>query len=311
MMMHLSIVLFFRILKQARFRKRIVVQFMDVISFLPALLVKVILDAIIIGDDICFRHKVYRFPLNFLLKSFELLVVKHTDIITTSFRLEYEIMKKIRNGKNTLFVANGLDIKGHDHLEPEKKNWKRIILVSSFNGIGGTLLLNNLLDIADSLCDEFSDVKIWVIGRGDALQKTTLSARKSVLKGFVKFFGYVSSEKLASLYKEAAIGILPFFGDIAHSSQRTKALEFFGNGLLVVSSKDDLVGFCGLKNGIHCIMAESKEEMLKKLRDILSYPDRYFHIANKGREFIIEKYSLENVTKEYVNLIKTLLTYNS
>jgi len=306
----LSIVLFVRILKQAKFRRRIVIQFMDVASFLPALFTKIALDATIIGDDICFRHRIYKFPLNFLLKAFEIFVLKYTDIITTSFRLEYEMMKKIRKEKKTLFVANGLDVKRCEYIEPEKKNWKRIICVSTFFGKGGELLLGHLLDIADSLCDKFSDVKIWVIGRGDALQKTMLYGRKSVSKGFIKFFGYVSSEKLASMYKEAAIGILPFFGDIAHSSQRIKTLEYFGNGLLVVSSKEDLAGFYGLKDGIHCITAESKEEMIKKLQIIISHPDKFIHIPKQGRQFIIDRYSWESVTKEYVNLIRALLSYN-
>jgi len=117
------------LLKEVSYGETIVVQFMDTISFLPAVFAKLTLHAVIIGDDLCFRYKQYRFPFNFLVKIYKSLVVKCSDIVTTSFRVDYVIMKRMRKEKKTLFIANGVEIKSREEIEYEKRIGKGISIL--------------------------------------------------------------------------------------------------------------------------------------------------------------------------------------
>ena len=290
--------------------KRVIIQYIDERSFIIAFLIKIICgvllkkNAILIGDDITLRYILFKSPLNHIVKAIEFFIVKYTDIITTSFRIDYEIMKQIRVGKPTYFIPNGIEIKHVVDIDIHAKNWKKILYISAHPGKRNNMALKTLLDIARIICRNIKGVKILIIGKyiPKFLRESNL-----VKSGCIELLGYVTSDKLKEIYKEVGIGLLPYFGEAAQSSQRIKTLEFFANGMLVVASKKDLLGIPGLRNYVHCIAVSTPEEMARELLNVLSKPSRYKHIALKGRSFIIKRYSWEEISKKYIDLIRKLL----
>ena len=297
--------------------KRIIIQYMDERAFLPAFLSKVLsrmfgFNVIIVGDDITLRYRLLKRPLSYIVKLYEIFLVRYTDIITTSFKLCYYLMKDIRKGRPTLFVPNGINTEDYpSSIDYGKKDFRKIIFISSTLGEQNVLALNTLLEIAKAFSNEqkYRDVQFWVVGKaGLYLQKIMKDKYPdNIVRRRIKVFGVVPYSKLKELYERAGIGILPYFGKAAHSSQRIKALEYFAWGLLVVSSIDDLIGFSGLKANVHCIAVSSKDEMISKLKAILENPLKYINIAQNGRAFILENYSWDKVTRKYISTIKGLL----
>lgn len=112
---------------------------------------------------------------------------------------------------------------------------------------------------------------------------------------------------MSELYASATIGLLPFFQDIPLvGGQRTKALEFLANGLLVVSGPEGVQGISDLHAGKHFLMCNSLESMVDTLKECLKNPGKYTDISNNGSAFVKECHSWVNLTSKYIEYLKNL-----
>jgi len=284
-------------------RKSVIVQFEQVFSALPAIFAKILLGVYVIGDDIRLYYKTMKIPFSFIIRAYELWVLKYSDVVTTSFRLDFQIIKHLRRNENTLFVPNGVQVNRNS--QENIRNWKSMLFVGSFTSKENVKAIDNILNLADILCEECRELEIFIVG-GPLTQVRHLFNRKSVAKGNVKFLGRVSQEFLNSLYQSVDKGLLPFFEDPPHTSQRTKALEYFANGLLVVSSPTGIDGIDGLCDGVHCLVAKTKQEMLCLLQEVLLHPAKFTRVASTGASFITENYAWDKVAKTYVETVTSL-----
>jgi glycosyltransferase involved in cell wall biosynthesis len=113
------------------------------------------------------------------------------------------------------------------------------------------------------------------------------------------------------LYASSSVGLLPFFDDIPlEGGQRTKALEFFANGLLVISGPEGVKGIYGLESGKHFLIGTSVDVMCNLIEQCLSKPRKYAGIAVSGRQYISDKYSWSCLTKDYVDFVKRQMQRN-
>jgi len=82
-------------------------------------------------------------------------------------------------------------------------------------------------------------------------------------------------------------------------------LEFFANGLLVVSGPEGVNGIAGLNSGEHFLLAETLEDMVKVLKDCITYPEKYIVTSRDGLNFVNKNYSWLNLTHDYINYLNT------
>ena len=268
-------------------KKGPLIQYQSIYSAIPALFAKTFLRAKIIGDDIVLIHPFI-----------DILVLKLTDIVVTPSLKTYSFAKQLR--KLTLYVPNGAEKKV---FTKSTLDIPRILFIGSLSFDQNLKAVENIVRIASKLDEYGLTFEIIIVG-GPLTYAKHLVTHPIVKKGKVIFVGIVSDEQLTNLYSSSLIGLLPFFYDTPLTGgQRTKALEFFANGLLVISGPEGVKGIHGIEVGKHYLLANSIEEMIEIIKNVLLIPKVYQNVADEGQKFILERYSWEMVSKDYVSLI--------
>jgi len=283
-------------LRVARYyiKNRSLIQYQSIYSAVPALFAKFLLRAKIIGDDIVLIH-----PL------IDILVIKLTDVIVTPSLRTYWFARQLR--KLTLYVPNGVEQTLHKRRTSDLKP-NNILFVGSLSFDQNLKALENIFKIASTLDKKGLTFTILIVG-GPLSYAEHLAGHLLVRKGKIKFLGRVTNDKLIELYNSSQIGLLPFFEDTPLlGGQRTKALEFFANHLLVISGPEGVKGIHGLEPGKHYLLANSLDDMCMIIDNCLSQPEKYQNIATAGARYILKNYSWGTLTKDYVNLIQKLIS---
>lgn len=271
---------------------RCLIQYQSIYSALPALLVKILLRAQIIGDDIVLTHSMI-----------DVMVLKLTDIVVTPSLRTYSFAKRL--GRYVLYVPNGIV----GLLEkPDSDSKPRILFVGSLSFDQNLKAVKNIIQIVTDLDKKGLVFEMVVIG-GPLSYLENLINDPIVKKGNVKFLGRVPGSKLAELYSSSFIGLLPFFQDTSlQGGQRTKALEFFANHLLVISGPEGVKGIHGLRPEEHYLLANSLDEMCMIIDKCLLEPEKYRNIATAGTRYVLKNYSWEIISKDYIKLVQSLLS---
>lgn len=272
-------------------QNRCLIQYQSIYSALPALLAKILLRAQVIGDDIVL--------VNSLIDVFAL---KLTDIVVTPSPRTCSFAKRL--GRYTLYLPNGVEMLSEKSSSDSKS---RILFVGSLSFDQNLKAVENIIRIALNLDKKGRTFEVLIIG-GPLSYVEYLMNHPIVKKGKVKFLGRVSDDRLMELYSSSFIGLLPFFQDTPlQGGQRTKALEFFANHLLIISGPEGVKGINGLRSGEHYLLAKSLNEMGMIIDRCLLKPEKYQNIASAGANNILEKYSWETLTKDYIHIIKSLM----
>jgi glycosyltransferase involved in cell wall biosynthesis len=277
-------------------RSHCLIQYESIYSAFPALMVKVLLGARIIGDDILPARSFIYYP-----------ILKLTDHVFTSSAITYMAAKQL--GKHSLYVPNGVEPPIHKRLSPRNK--AKALFVGTLTFDQNLKAVENIIKLATNLDKKGFELEIVIVG-GPLKVVEHLIYHPLVKRGKVKFLGRVSESKLKELYSCSFIGLLPFFQDTPlRGGQRTKALEFFANGLLVISGPEGVKGIRGLEQGKHYLLANSLDELCEVMTRVLSEPEAYQKIAQEGESFIRKNYSWEILTKHYVKVIQCLISNQS
>lgn len=286
-------------------KRQLIVQYQDVFSAPPAILAGFLFGATIVGDDCSMRSlKNSISTFSWFQKAYETFVLIHTDFVVTSFKLDFRLIKSIRKNRDVLFVPNGIRVK--PELTEVTRNPECLIFVGQFTTIDNIKALEDVLYIARRLFEKLSAWKICVVGGPAEMIRDAIRRNGSKTEN-ISFLGRISQEKLDLLYREAIIGLLPYFRSSRHTSQRIKALEYLSNRLLVVASPSGVDGFEGLTEGLHYILANNREDMISRLEEALLNHARFAQIADAGRNFVIQNYTWEKVAEPYLNLIEQLV----
>jgi glycosyltransferase involved in cell wall biosynthesis len=275
-------------------KNRCLIQYQSLYSSIPALMAKILTGATIIGDDIV------------LLPSFfNVLVLKLTDIVITASSIAFSLANSL--GKKVIYLPNGVKKKICE--KSSSKFRSNLIFVGSLSFQQNLKAVEKIIKIASFLENKEIRYKIIIVGGPLSYAKHLLN-KKIVRKGKIKFLGAVSNERLDELYSSSSIGLLPFFKDAPLTGgQRTKTLEYFANKLLVITGEEGIKGINGLKNGEHYILANSLDEMMELIQEIINEKSfrNYEQISCNGKKFICNNYSWENITKEYISTLRTLI----
>ncbi len=274
-------------------KRRSIVQYQSIYSAFPAIVAKIIMYATVIGDDVILINPII-----------DKVVLRLTDCISTPSITAYSYARQL--GKTAFYVPNGVDTNTLKYELKDSKNFLNLIFVGTLTFNQNFEAVKNIIKIASALDKEILNFTIFIVG-GPISLATELMNNPVVQKGRVKFLGQLSFGKLSELYTSATIGLLPFFQDIPlKGGQRTKALEFLANGLLVVSGPEGVQGIDGLKKGAHFLMTTSLDEMCETLKEYLMYPEKYLAISRNGLTFVNDNYSWLNLTRKYIDYLKNL-----
>jgi glycosyltransferase involved in cell wall biosynthesis len=284
-------------------RGGVIVQYQDFFSAPPAILAKFFFRATVIGDDVRLYFRNQRNRTAYFEKGYEIFILRNTDYVLTSFKDDYTLIKAIRGGKPSLFFPNGIRKLPRSNVP---RNPNSIVFVAQFANPENVEALFDVIYISDKIAERLPEIKIYVVGGPiEAVHKVV---QKSQLKTKnLQFLGRISQARLASLYQEAGLGILPYFDCYTHSSQRIKVLEYLSNGLLVVSSSCAVDGFENLTNGSHYILAKTRDEMVTLLSEVVENYPRYFSIAAAGKDLIDRDYTWDATALPYIELVKSLV----
>jgi glycosyltransferase involved in cell wall biosynthesis len=121
----------------------------------------------------------------------------------------------------------------------------------------------------------------------------------------VKLLGSLDDSSLLRVYREANVGILPFFG-IPAMGPKVKVLDYLAASLLVISSSEGVEGYPKLEAWKHYVSARSVEELAKLLQEIPGKAELYARIAKEGHDFALLNYNWPNLLTKYVAFMEKL-----
>lgn len=285
-----SIVASFHVIKTC-IKTRSIVQYQSIFSAIPALLAKIILNTYVIGDDVV----LIRWKIN-------ILILKMTDLIFTPSKYAYHFSSML--GKKVYYLPNGVTNSG---VLKKKFNYKNILFVGALSFNQNILAVEKIIQLAKKLMQKGLDFNILIVG-GPLDSVKHLLNDQVVQNGKVRFLGHISFKQLKNIYSSSSIGVLPFFQDTPLlGGQRTKTLEYFTNGLLVISGSEGIKGIHGLDSERHFLFVNSIEKMAEAIQECRYSPEKYLKIANEGTRYIVLNYSWEKITKHYLNAVKAVL----
>jgi len=281
-----------------------IVQYLGAGSAPSALFLKPLLrDHVIVGDDFLPVYLRIVKPLAWIIALFDFMVVRLTDVIITYPAFWNTFLRKCVRSKKVLHIPHGVFCT-MPKTKLEKETVGRMVFVGSPTFDQNLIAIRNIIMIAKRLMRRGINFHVEIVG-GPLESAGKLLDEEVVQKGLVTFKGFVSEEVLRKIYLNSFLGLLPFFESTKSFSQKTKSLEYFAHGLLVVSGPQGIVGINGLANGREYLEAKDVEEMTQIITKCLELPDHYFNISLRGIE-VAKRYSWQSVLRPYIDLIEKM-----
>ena len=284
-------------------RKNLLIQYESLFSAFPAIVAKRLLGEEVVGDEVILMSPGTTAPTRYLLHALDCALIRMTDYVTTSSVRTLSFVRKWFPGKPTVLVPNGVTALSAE-LAP-RAHMHELVFVGSLSAPENRVAVENTLELAESLSKKGMSFQICVVG-GPARFARQYLGHEAVRNGKVIFLGILTDEQLSALYRRASIGLLPFFSP-SYGGQRMKGLEYLTHSLLVISGPYGFGDSPGLVKGVHCLQAETLDDMNDLIARCISDPDSYLPVAAAGREFVKSTYSWVKVTAPYLDLVQRLL----
>src|SRR5688572_3024335 len=141
---------------------------------------------------------------------------------------EIEMIHAVDHHVNCLLIPNGVDIERFKpvHAEPNDGPLKVLCVGRLIERKGQ----HHLIEAVKRLVDEGVDVKLNLVGTGDAGEANEAQAARLGLSDRVRFFGYVPREEIARHYAAAHVFVLASYNE----GMSVALLEAMASGLPVV-----------------------------------------------------------------------------
>src|SRR5688572_23268863 len=141
---------------------------------------------------------------------------------------EIEMIHAVDHHVNCLLIPNGVDIERFKpvHAEPNDGPLKVLCVGRLIERKGQ----HHLIEAVKRLADEGVDVKLDLVGTGDAREANEAQAARLGLSDRVRFLGYVPREEIALHYAAAHVFVLPSYNE----GMSVALLEAMASGLAVL-----------------------------------------------------------------------------
>lgn len=235
-------------------------------------------------------------------------------IVTQKNTYEYLLKKNICNVEKMEFIYGVVTPKRIlENCENEKKYYKKnkevldICFVAhkySKNGIDKGYDL--FIDVAKTLAKQHDDIRFHVIGGFDENEIDVTD-----IKGKIKFYGILTSEKLKELYKKMDIILSPNRPFVLSKGSfdgfpTGSCTEAMANGVALICT-DELNLNVKFKSGKDLIIVRPEvDDIIEQINKLYDNPKRICKISSNGRRKTRKIYSKNKQIKPRVKLIKRI-----
>lgn len=198
--------------------------------------------------------------------------------------LEQEIFRREIPGPSSLVLRNGVDL-AHYQPRPERAEPGHLVFVGVMDylpNIDGCVWFVN--EILPRLQAKLPQVRLSIVGSRPTDEVKVLAQRPGVaVTGFV--------DDPREFLSRAAVSVAPL--RIARGIQN-KVLEALAMGLPVVGTTSATQGVEG-EAGRDFMLANTVDEQVRAILELLEHPDRALALGRRGREFVEQHYDWERV----------------
>ncbi|OQY68035.1 hypothetical protein B6D29_01375 [Microgenomates bacterium UTCPR1] len=193
---------------------------------------------------------------------------------------------------NPVIIPNGA---GEDMIVKElnKKNLNKpiILFLGNFSWLQNTEAANYLIQKIIPLAKkELTSAKFIIAGQ-NAESKIGLPKEDNLEVIDIK---QDENEKVKKIYRGSSIFIAPIFGP---GGTRLKILAAMASGIPVISTKIGIAGL-SLKNKKDVLIANSPDEFIKSIKEIINNKKSYQSIRENAYKLIKEKYSWQSIAQK-------------
>jgi glycosyltransferase involved in cell wall biosynthesis len=271
-----------------RSRNRILaVQYESIYTLPAALLAKIFLRCPCIGEDVntppIVRKLVFFYPTVRLISDFVTSSQSNSDL------------SRLSRGE-AVFVPTAVTEKLIVKRKSMRFDKVRAVFVGTLTYATNLEAINHIFKM-DSLIPAEDDCSFLVVG-GPIPTGLRPSRRMRLL-------GNITDQVLRQTYRDANIGLMPFFGTRT-SGVKSKLVEYMAAHLLVISSPEGVKYIPDLVPWVHYVPASSVEEMAQLISTISHDARRFARIAATGHKHVMRRYRWQRMLRSYLRFIEDL-----
>lgn len=203
--------------------------------------------------------------------------------------------------KNLKMVYNGIDETEFYSTHELFTDGNQLITVGGlYPGKGHATIIKALGKLKRQGHDDFHYL---IVGDGEEKESlVNLTINEGVEKE-VEFYGL--SKNPSELYKKADVFLM---GSVAEAFGRV-TVEAMMSGLLVIGRNSAGTSEI-LKDGEYGLLFNNQEELVDRLQDVFSNPDKYKTLAQKGQEHVMHTYTADNNANSIYQIYRHIMLKN-
>ena len=248
-----------------------------------------------------FHARIERFMGKYISFPVEMGLINRAEKITTVANSVASELKDYNLNKEEIeVIGNGVD---EDIFKPidNKSDENYILYTGRLDYRKG---LFDLIESSKSILDVYPNVSFFVTGKGILLNQLKKRVNELGVSDNFKFLGYVSREKLITLYQNATIYVMPSH----YEGLPTVLLEAMSSGCPVVATSvsgnldvltNDLDGLL--------VPPKSPKKIAESVIDLLNNEDKRIKMGNAARKTIEERFTWDMIAKRYMVNYENLL----
>jgi len=208
--------------------------------------------------------------------------------------------------KKLQYVQNGVDLKEVESFRLSKSNAEKSIDDERIIGFIGQLIprkkVDHILEIFDRLCLKHPNLRLQLLGDGESRESLEKSASKLANTSKIEFLGF-RNDRLERLKKfdlfvmsSSDEGIPRCLMEAMAMETPVSAYNIPGIDQLLSHNKTALLASYG-----------DKDALLEHWEKMLFDQSTARQLAQQGREFVLEHFSAERMSREYMDIFNALL----
>lgn len=255
------------------------------------------------GLDILYPNFLYQLYLKLFYRCFDKYICSSKNT---------EKMLHNRNILDTVVINCGVDICKFSDTQKNKEMFLKkyklpqdaVILIT----VGRLTKRKGVEWFVRNVMPEFIERNIYyfVIGCGEEEQHIKAAISECGLNEKIKMLGKVSDERLNELYINSDIFIMPnIYVPNDPEGFGIVAIEASLAGLIVLASDVDGISDAieDGKNG-YLLRSKNKQDFILKIDDIVNNPQIYNEFAQSFSRYTVEKYSMDEISRQYIETFK-------
>lgn len=265
----------------------------SIFSFLPRLLNKKTLVSI---HGLDWKRKKWKYVARLFLKLCEYPAIyfpNKTIVVSKTIKDYFETKFK----KKVYYIPNGVNAHSEDTNIRENVNKAEYILF-----VGRLVPEKGIHYLIKAFSELKTNIKLIIVGES-SFTNDYVSYLRSVSVSNIEFLGFVETEMLQDLYKNAYVFVLP--SEVEGSP--VALLEAMSHGICALASDIpeclEVIGDCGVS-----FRSSDYLDLKDKLRYLIDNPDVVSQMGSRAKKHVCEQYIWEPIINELESLYTSLLT---